>query len=32
LTGPLTFKKHPREQLDDGTFKTQEIDIIMKIN
>ena len=30
LTGPLAFKKQLREQLDDGTFKTQEIDIIMK--
>jgi ferric-dicitrate binding protein FerR (iron transport regulator) len=30
LTGPLTFEKQFREQLDDGTFKTQEIDIIMK--
>jgi transmembrane sensor len=30
LTGPVTFKKKSREQLDDGTFKTQEIDIILK--
>jgi ferric-dicitrate binding protein FerR (iron transport regulator) len=30
LTGPVTFKKQSREQLDDGTFKTQEIDIILK--
>ncbi len=30
LTGPVTFEKQSREQLDDGTFKTQEIDIIMK--
>ncbi|MFC2116905.1 FecR family protein, partial [Bacteroidota bacterium] len=30
LTGPLSFKKQLREQLDDGTFKAQEIDIIMK--
>jgi ferric-dicitrate binding protein FerR (iron transport regulator) len=30
LTGPVTFNKQSREQLDDGTFKTQEIDIIMK--
>ena len=30
LTGPVTFKKQSREQLEDGTFNTQEIDIIMK--
>ncbi len=30
LTGPLKFEKKSREQLDDGTFKTQEIDIILK--
>ena len=30
LTGPFTFKKKLREQQDDGTFKVQEIDIIMK--
>ena len=30
LTGPVTFEKQKREQLEDGTFKTQVIDIIMK--
>jgi len=30
LTGPIMFEKHPREQLSDGTFKVQEIDIMLK--
>ena len=30
LTGPIRFEKRPRELMDDGSFKAQEIDIIMK--
>ena len=30
LTGPVRFKKLPREKMADGTFKTQEIDITIK--
>ncbi|MEN8230223.1 MAG: FecR domain-containing protein [Bacteroidota bacterium] len=30
LTGPIRFNKHPREQMPDGTFKTQEIDVTIK--
>lgn len=30
LTGPLNFNKHDREQTGEGTFKVQEIDILLK--
>ena len=30
LTGPVKFKKRPREKMADGTFKTQEIDVTIK--
>lgn len=30
LTGPIMFEKRSREQLDDGTFSVQEIDIKIK--
>ena len=30
LTGPITFRKKPREQTADGTFLTQEIEVILK--
>jgi len=30
LTGPIKFEKHPREQLVDGTFSEQEIDVMLK--
>jgi len=30
LTGPIKFEKHPREQLVDGTFSIQEIDVMLK--
>lgn len=29
LTGPITFKKRPRVQSPDGTFMTQEIEVIL---
>ena len=32
LTGPIKFEKRPRKQLDDGTYKIQEIDVILKEN
>jgi ferric-dicitrate binding protein FerR (iron transport regulator) len=31
LTGPVQFNKRPREKMDDGTFKTQEIDVNIKL-
>ena len=30
LTGPIMFEKQIREQKDDGSFKIQEIDVVMK--
>ena len=30
LTGPIRFNKRPREQMPDGTFKTQKIDVMIK--
>ena len=30
LTGLIRFNKSPREQMADGTFKTQEIDVMIK--
>jgi transmembrane sensor len=30
LTGPIKFEKHPREQLADGTYKAQEIDVMLR--
>jgi len=30
LTGPIKFKKRQREQMPDGTFNTQEIDVLIK--
>ncbi len=30
LTGPITFKKLPREQLPDGTYDTQKINVMLK--
>lgn len=30
LTGPLKFKKQPREKLSDGTFKPLEIDVTIR--
>jgi len=30
LTGPIKFEKHPREKMADGTYKAQEIDVMLK--
>ena len=30
LTGPIKFEKHPKEQMADGTYKSQEIDVLLK--
>ncbi len=30
LTGPIKFKMLPREKMDDGTYKTQEIEVTIK--
>lgn len=30
LTGPIRFNKRPREKIADGTYKTQEIDVMIK--
>jgi len=30
LTGPIKFNKRPREQMPDGTFNTQVIDVLIK--
>lgn len=30
LTGPVKFHKRPREKMDNGTFKTREIDVSIK--
>ena len=30
LTGPIKFEKRPKEQMTDGTYKSQEIDVLLK--
>jgi len=30
LTGPIKFEKRPREKMADGTYKVQEIDVLLK--